>query len=200
MENKHLENANSYTEQVNRLGFPGRACRSINFNKPNAFKSKPISCRWPPASKPALPMICEPAQEQPGAACRPIVAGGRQRHRLRHRPSHRPLVPRSAVLFGVELPTTGDGHEPVRTGGIRIASPSSENCIHSSSTSCSLCRRGWKKTQRHAGHNATATPPPPVPSRADGEKILTNTAPTRCGCVCPGLWCPRPGSGCRWRR
>ena len=40
----------------------------------------------------------------------------RQRHRLRRRPPRRPLVPRSAVLPGLELPARRHGRQLVRTG------------------------------------------------------------------------------------
>ena len=44
------------------------------------------------------------AGQQPGAARDASGAGRRQGHRLRRRPSGRPLVPRGAVLSGLELP------------------------------------------------------------------------------------------------
>ena len=54
--------------------------------------------------------------EQSGAAGEASGAGRGKRYGLRRRPPRRPLVPRSDVLPGVELPTTSIGRPPVRTG------------------------------------------------------------------------------------
>ena len=57
------------------------------------------------------------AGQQPRAAHDAGRAGRRQGDRLRRRPSGRPLVPRGAVLPGLELPAGRHGRESVRAGG-----------------------------------------------------------------------------------
>ena len=56
------------------------------------------------------------ACQQPGPPRHPISSRRRQRHRLRRRSSSRPLVPRSPLLFGLELSASGLEREPLRAG------------------------------------------------------------------------------------
>ena len=57
------------------------------------------------------------ARQQPGPARDAIGFGRRQRDRLRRRSSGRPLVPRGAFLFGLELSASGLERQPLRAGG-----------------------------------------------------------------------------------
>ena len=99
-----------------RLAGPGRR------TAPRAAAARSHACwNWPRATRSARTITC--GRRPTASRCaQPGGAGRGQGHRLRRRPSGRPLVPRGAVLPGLELPAGGDGGQPVRAGGTGMSS------------------------------------------------------------------------------
>ena len=108
----------------------------------------------------APPTTCGPAPTAWRLRASSSRAGRRQGHRLRRRPPRRPLVPRGAVLPGLELPARRHGRQPLRTGRpgrlrvFAVTLPVGEGWVRGESN----CSMRYRRTSNFLHHSSFEIP------------------------------------------